>query len=75
MGPHIFTKVLLRSDGEMQWIGIVYIGELAIGPVSGEKVSHEGFARDTEVGDATLEEGIVGKVKWRPQRGRGSGQD
>jgi hypothetical protein len=59
----------------MQWIRIINVGELAIRPVFGEKVSHEGFARDTKVSDATLEEGIIGEVKWRPQRGRGRGQN
>lgn len=59
----------------MQWIRIINIGELSICSVFREKVSHEGFARDTEVSDATLKEGVIGEVKWRPQRGRGGRQN
>jgi len=70
MEAHVFTEVLLRSNGKMQRIRIVIIGELIFRPVLGEKVSHKGFAGDTEMGDATLEEGIISEVKWRPQRCR-----
>ena len=74
-GAYVFGEILLRPDGQIQWIWIVHIRHFIVASVFRQQVPHQGLSCNTVISYATLQKQIIGRVKWRPQRRCGRRQN